>query len=104
MVMKQDWGAVATYGERNYEALPKSVLALVAYYMAERITGPGGRDEILAAIFEEWAILHDNGIVPQKAATMETRGAEAVRLRGYAKKADGAHKDWLLARAVTLEQ
>jgi len=44
---------------------PKAVLAAVAYSFAARIAGSDSPTIIEAAILEEWAILHANGIVPQ---------------------------------------
>jgi len=54
-----------------YQRTPKAVLAALAVSFAHRMLG--GDLETLsgveAALIEEWAILHRNGIVPQKPPT-----------------------------------
>ena len=48
-----------------YEETPKAVFAAIAI---SALTGGGDRlDEAVVAICTEWNILHQNGIVPQKA-------------------------------------
>lgn len=53
---------------RLYEEIPKAVFAAVAYSYAGWACGEEAKanDEIVARFLEEWRILHDNGIVPQK--------------------------------------
>jgi hypothetical protein len=48
-----------------YDKTPKAVFAAIAYSFADRIIGSPDAD-LAAIIKEEWAVLHDNGIVPQK--------------------------------------
>ena len=51
------------YG-RLYDAIPKSVLAAIAFSYAS--SGGDRPVEAIKKIMREWAVLHDNGIVPQK--------------------------------------
>ena len=81
--MKSDGHAVQAFGEMNYEAMPKSVLAMLAYSFAQRLTHDGNRDAIMAEIAREWDALHANGIVPQKPKRLETAAQEADRIEGY---------------------
>lgn len=81
--LKADATAFGTFGEINYAAMPKSVLALIAYSFAKRITEDGNRDAVLAEIAREWDALHANGIVPQKPKRLETLEQEAARLESY---------------------
>ncbi len=81
---KLDAAAAAAFGSENYAAMPKSVLALIAYSFAQRLTEDGNRDAVLAEIAREWDALHANGIVPQKPKRLETLAQEADRIEGYA--------------------
>lgn len=55
---------------RLYTNTPKSVFAALAYSYISRCAGPDGetdsRELIVQEFLREWAILHENGIVPQK--------------------------------------
>jgi hypothetical protein len=48
-----------------YARTPKAVFAAIAYSFADRIIANPDAD-LAKVIKEEWAVLHDNGIVPQK--------------------------------------
>lgn len=51
----------------DYGRIPKAVLAAVAYSFASRIISDGDSPTMIeAAIMDEWVVLHQNGIVPQK--------------------------------------
>lgn len=81
--LKSDDAAFNAFGEVNYAAMPKSVLAMIAYSFAQRLTEDGDRDAVLAEIAREWDALHANGIVPQKPKRLETMEQEAARLESY---------------------
>lgn len=81
--LKADAAAYNAFGEVNYAAMPKSVLAMIAYSFAQRITQDGDRDQIMAEIAREWDALHASGIVPQKPKALETMDQEAARLESY---------------------
>jgi hypothetical protein len=55
-----------------YDRTPKAVFAALAVSLmacrdnGEGETGDSGGDAILEALLEEWSILHENGIVPQR--------------------------------------
>lgn len=99
--MKSDALAISTFGSANYEALPKSVLAQIAYHFAQRIAGEeGNRDAAMAAIATEWDALHANGIVSQKPKKMETVEQEIARFEGYA--INGKLTCWQEDRLATL--
>ena len=53
---------------RLYARTPKAVFAAIAYSFADRIIANPDAD-LVEVIKEEWAVLHDNGIVPQKPPT-----------------------------------
>lgn len=80
--LKADGAAINAFGEANYDAMPKSVLALIAFSFAQRITEDGDRDAVMAEIAREWDALHASGIVPQKPKRLETMDQEAGRLAG----------------------
>lgn len=48
---------------RVYEAMPKAVLAAIAVSFVS--AGGSNLDEATAALVNEWALLHVQGIVPQ---------------------------------------
>jgi hypothetical protein len=48
-----------------YARTPKAVFAAIAYSFADRIIANPSAD-LIEVIKEEWNVLHDNGIVPQK--------------------------------------
>ena len=48
-----------------YDRTPKAVFAAIAYSFADRIIANPDAD-LVAIVNEEWAVLHDNGIVPQQ--------------------------------------
>jgi len=51
----------------DYERIPKAVLAAIAYSFASRLIEDNDSPTMVdAAIMDEWATLHINGIVPQK--------------------------------------
>ena len=51
----------------DYERIPKAVFAAVAYALASRLIADGDSPTMIeAAIIDEWQVLYDNGIVPQK--------------------------------------
>jgi hypothetical protein len=79
-VGKLDAQAIQAFGTANYEAMPKSVLAMIAYSFAQRLTQDGDRDAVMAEIACEWDALHANGIVPQKPKPLETMEQEAARI------------------------
>jgi uncharacterized protein (DUF608 family) len=80
---KADTDAILAFGADNYAAMPKSVLAMIAYSFAQRITQDGDRDQVMAEIAREWDALHASGIVPQKPKRLETMEQEAARLESY---------------------
>jgi hypothetical protein len=49
---------------RRYGKIPKAVFAAVAFSYAS--SGGDVQEHGVAKVLEEWRILHDNGIVPQK--------------------------------------
>ncbi len=50
----------------SFTSTPKSVYAAIAYSFASRIVESDDPALIEAAILNEWAVLNQNGIVPQK--------------------------------------
>ena len=82
-VNKADTAAINTYGSKNYET-PKSVFAMVAYHLAQRIAGTEDRDAIMKVITDEWDALHANGIVPQKPRHFQTVAEEIAYHEGLA--------------------
>lgn len=49
-----------------YERMPKAVLAAIVVSFAARISG--GLDAVPTAVMDEWQVLFENGIVPQRPA------------------------------------
>ncbi len=49
----------------NFDKTPKAVIAAVAWSLALRVVGDD-TDAAKALLRDEWGILHDCGIVPQK--------------------------------------
>lgn len=65
-------------GDDLFEKAPKSVWAALAVSFASRNAGPDGESldgvDVRRALLDEWKILHEQGIVPQKPnVTMEGR-------------------------------
>jgi hypothetical protein len=56
--------------ERLYATIPKAVFAAVAYLFAMRLN-KDQPDKAVGEFLNEWRILHQQGIVPQKPATVE---------------------------------
>lgn len=50
-----------------YNAAPKPVLAALVVSLLMRIDPDGSQRDLQNAVLAEWATLHENGIVPQKA-------------------------------------
>lgn len=60
------------------DKMPKTVLAAIALSFATRCSDSDSMDDIEAGVrtlFDEWRILHENGIVPQKPVNMERDNA-----------------------------
>ncbi len=61
-----DGEAIKLFGHRGYATIPKSVFATIAWHLANVSSGYlDGADAALARFFEEWRILHEQGIVRQ---------------------------------------
>mgnify|MGYP000996512300 FL=1 len=58
-----------------FDACPKSVLFEIARQFAMRLgeSGEPSAEEAFAIMKNEWAMLHLNGIVPQKPASLERK-------------------------------
>jgi len=50
----------------NYEQIPKAVLAAIAVSFIVNRSGSVNAEDTTVALMEEWALLHTQGIVPQK--------------------------------------
>lgn len=51
---------------RMYAATPKAVFAAIAFSFANRLFLKSEGTEVADMLREEWRVLHENGIVPQK--------------------------------------
>lgn len=49
----------------SFDETPKAVVGAVAYSLAMRLC-EGDHERAAALLRDEWAVLHTNGIVPQK--------------------------------------
>lgn len=70
--MKQTNGYALAYPE--YHETPKAVIAAIAYSLA-LILNEDNEDRAVALLREEWMVLHEAGIVPQKPAIKTERGS-----------------------------
>lgn len=64
---------VALLGEGLYDRIPKTVLAAIAFSLAN-ITADGAMDDWSGArkrFMDEWQALYDNGIVSQKPVKLD---------------------------------
>jgi len=50
-----------------YARTPKAVFAAIAFSYANRLFAKSEGTEVVDCLAEEWRVLHENGIVPQKA-------------------------------------
>jgi hypothetical protein len=92
--------ALDLYGQRTYDAIPKSVFAVIAWYLAGLCTmseesveahemrefgSPPESDsdlrDIGSRILQEWDALRHNSIVPQKPSAELRKALEALRGR-----------------------
>lgn len=96
-----DKAAIDTYGCKNFEA-PKSVFAMLAFHLAQRIAGTEDRDEVMKVLADEWAALHANGLIPQKPKTFQTVAEEIAYHDGLAAQMHGPMADWNRERADRL--
>lgn len=51
---------------RFYASTPKAVFAALAFSFANRLIAKSEGTEIVDCLAEEWKVLFENGIVPQK--------------------------------------
>lgn len=51
---------------RLYARTPKAVFAAIAFSYANRLFAKSQGTEVTDYLVEEWKVLHENGIIPQK--------------------------------------
>lgn len=73
MARSTNWHPPMSLSESEwFEKVPKSVLFAICQQLAMRVADDFTAEAAIKCMADEWAALHQNGIVPQKPARLRT--------------------------------